>query len=195
VTRPEGAPPGPAGVFGAPIETRTAAPNSVAPVAAPAPAEAPARSRAVPRSVAPKASSDNTVSRRDLWGRKQRFEARKVRRLVRHVDPWSVLKLSLIFFFCLWIMFLIAAVIVWSVAESSGTVGKIESFVSDLGLTDWKLDGKVIFRQFGLVGLVLMFAMTAAATITSIVFNLVSDIIGGVWITVIEEETSRPVSG
>jgi len=26
------------------------------------------------------------------------------------------------------------------------------------------------------------------------VFNLVSDIIGGVWISVIEEETARPVS-
>jgi hypothetical protein len=26
-------------------------------------------------------------------------------------------------------------------------------------------------------------------------FNLISDIIGGVWITVIEEETTRPVTG
>lgn len=49
-------------------------------------------------------------------------------------------------------------------------------------------------RQFGLIGLVFMFAGTAATTVASIVFNLVSDIIGGIWITVIEEETARPVS-
>ena len=31
-----------------------------------------------------------------------RLRARRVRRLVRHVEPWSVLKMSLIFYFCLW---------------------------------------------------------------------------------------------
>ena len=34
----------------------------------------------------------------------------------------------------------------------------------------------------------------AALVVASLVFNLISDIIGGVWISVIEEETARPVS-
>jgi len=137
--------------------------------------------------------STNTVTRRDIWGRRQRFEARKVRRLLRQIDPWSVLKLSLVFFFCVWVMFMVAAIIVWQVARTSGTIDRVESFVGDLGIPDWTLDGRFIFRQYGLVGLVLVFAGTSAATVASVVFNLISDIIGGVWLTVIEEETARPI--
>lgn len=137
--------------------------------------------------------SANTVTRRDVWGRRQRFEARKVRRLLRQVDPWSVLKLSLVFFICVWVMFMVAAIIVWQVARTSGSIDRIERFVGDLGAPDFQLDGRFIFRQYGLVGLVLAFASTAAATVASVVFNLISDIIGGIWITVIEEETARPL--
>lgn len=134
------------------------------------------------------------VSRRTLTGRKQKFEARRVRRIVRHVDPWSVLKLALVFFLCVWVMFMVAVVIIWSIAESSGTVEKIEGFVRDLGLAGWELNGTFVFRQYGLFGLVMVFACTTAAVVSTIVFNLISDLIGGVWISVIEEETSRPVS-
>jgi hypothetical protein len=139
-------------------------------------------------------ASAQTVSRRNLLGRRQRFEARRVRRIIRHVDPWSVLKLSLVFFVCVWIMFMVAVVIIWSIAQSSGTVEKVESFVSDLGVTGWKLNGTFIFRQYGLFGLVMVFACTTATVVSTIIFNLISDLVGGVWISVIEEETSRPVS-
>ena len=71
-----------------------------------------------PAATAP--ASRTTVTHRDLRGRRQQFEARKVRRLIRHVEPWSVLKLSLVFFLSLWLVFIIAAVIVWSVARAHG---------------------------------------------------------------------------
>lgn len=137
---------------------------------------------------------DRTVSRRNALGRKQRFEARRVRRIIRHIDPWSMLKLSLVFFICVWVMFMVAVVIIWSIAQSSGTVDKIESFVSDLGVTGWKLNGTFVFRQYGLFGLVMVFACTTASVVSTIIFNLISDLVGGIWISVIEEETSRPVS-
>jgi len=125
--------------------------------------------------------------------RRGRLEARQVRRLIRHVDPWSMLKASLLFFLSLWFVFMIAAVIVWTVARGSGTVGKIETFVvSNLGFPDFKFDGDFLFRQVGLVGLVGVLGWTIAAVIASVLFNLISDIIGGVWVTVIEEETARP---
>lgn len=128
--------------------------------------------------------------------RAERFEARKVRRLIRHVDPWSVLKASLLLFVCVWLIFMIAGVIVWTVARSSGTVGKIEDFVgTNFARSNWRLDGDFLFRQFGLIGLILTLAATAATTIAAVVFNLISDIIGGVWVTVIEEEPGGPASG
>jgi Transmembrane domain of unknown function (DUF3566) len=144
--------------------------------------------------VAP-APGPKTVTHRDLRGRRQQFEARKVRRLIRHLDAWSVLKLALVFFLSLWLVLIIASVIVWSVARGSGTVDKIESFVDSNFSTDWKFNGDFLLRQVGLVGLVLTMAATLFTTIGAVMFNLISDIIGGVWITVIEEETARPVSG
>ncbi len=134
------------------------------------------------------------AQRRLLGYRRQRFEARKVRRLIRHVDPWSMLKLSLLLALCMWLILMIASVVMWTVARNAGTISSIENFVnSSLSLQDWTLDGDFIFRQFGLITLLLALGFAAATVIASLVFNLVSDIIGGVWVSVIEEETARPV--
>lgn len=130
-----------------------------------------------------------------LRRRRQRFEARKVRRLIRHIDPWSVLKLSLLLALCMWLVGLVASLILWTVARNAGTIGSIEEFVnSSLSLQDWTLDGDFLFRQMGLVTLLVALGFAAASVIASMVFNLISDIIGGVWISVIEEETARPVA-
>jgi Transmembrane domain of unknown function (DUF3566) len=163
-------------------------------------AEAPVVSRrGATAPVAPTATTaapdPSAAPRRVLGYRRQRFEARKVRRLVRHVDPWSMLKLSLLLSLCMWLILMIASVIMWTVARNAGTISSIENFVnSSLSLQDWTLDGDFIFRQWGLITLLLALGFTAATVVASLVFNLVSDIIGGVWVSVIEEETARPVA-
>ena len=140
-------------------------------------------------------TNEDDSARRLLGYRRQRFEARKVRRLIRHIDPWSMLKLSLLLGLCMWLILMIASVIMWTVARNAGTIASIENFVnSSLSLQDWRLDGDFIFRQFGLITLLLALGFAAATVIASLVFNLVSDIIGGVWVSVIEEETARPVA-
>ena len=80
-----------------------------------------------------------------------RLRARKVRRLVRHIEPWSVLKISLIFYFCLWVVFLIAGVILWSLAVGSGTIDNLESFIEKLlALDSFEFQGDQIFRASAL---------------------------------------------
>jgi hypothetical protein len=126
--------------------------------------------------------------------RRQRFEARKVRRLVRHIDPWSALKLAVLVSLSLWLITMISAVILWTVARNAGTIGSLEEFVnSTFSLQDWKLDGDFLFRQFALVSLLGYLGLAVATVVATLVFNLISDIIGGVWISVIEEETARPM--
>jgi hypothetical protein len=161
-----------------------------------APVVSESRGAAAPKPATRSARPARSASPSRQPRRRERFEARRVRRLIRHIDPWSVLKLALLLFLCLWLVSMIAAVIVWTVARSSGTIGKIESFANtNLGQDNFHFDGDFLFRQFGLIGLILSLAATAASTVAAVVFNLISDVIGGVWITVIEEETSRPVSG
>jgi hypothetical protein len=132
--------------------------------------------------------------RRRLGYRRQRFEARKVRRLVRHVDPWSVLKLAVLLSLCLWVILVIASVIIWSVANNTGALESVENFINqNLQLEDWALEGDVLFRQFALLSLLGCLGFAAMTVVASLIFNLISDIIGGVWVSVIEEESARPV--
>ena len=126
--------------------------------------------------------------------RRQRFEARKVRRLVRHIDPWSALKLSVLVALSLWLITMIASVILWTVARNAGTVSSVEEFVnSTFSLQELKLDGEFLFRQFSLLSLMFYLGVAGAIVVATLVFNLISDIIGGIWISVIEEETARPM--
>ena len=130
-----------------------------------------------------------------LGYRRQRFEARKVRRLIRHVDPWSMLKLSLLLSLCMWLVaddrlgdHLVRR------QQHRDHLASIENFVNEnpRSSQDFKLDGDFLFRQFGLISLLLSLGFAAAMVVASLVFNLISDIIGGVWVSVIEEETARP---
>ncbi len=126
--------------------------------------------------------------------RRVRLQARRVRRIVRHVEPWSVLKISLLFYACLWVIFLVAGFMIWGVAESSGTVGKIESLVRDLfALDTFSFDAGQIFRGYAFGGLALAIAGTTFNVLMCLLFNLISDLTGGLRITMIEEETARPM--
>jgi hypothetical protein len=151
---------------------------------APVPAAAPPQAVPPPQMVAP------PVARPPR--RRVKLQARKVRRIVRHVEPWSVLKISLIFYFCLWIIFILAGVLLWSVAVSSGIVDKVENFVIELfALETFEFDASAIFRGYAFGGLVMVVAGTAFNVLLCVLFNLISDLTGGLRLTVIEEESAR----
>ncbi len=125
--------------------------------------------------------------------RRVKLQARRVRRIVRHIEVWSVLKISILFFACLWAVFLIAGFIIWGVAESSGTVGKLESLITELfALDTFNFDGKQIFKGYALGGLILAIAGSTLNVLMVLLFNLISDLTGGLRVTMIEEETVRP---
>ena len=125
--------------------------------------------------------------------RRVRLQARRVRRIIRHIEVWSVLKVSILFYACLWAVFLIAGFMIWGVAESSGTVGKLETLITELfALDTFTFDGRQIFRGYALGGLVLAVAGSTLNVLMCLLFNLISDLTGGIRITMVEEETVRP---
>ena len=125
--------------------------------------------------------------------RRVKLQARRVRRILRHIEVWSVLKISILFFACLWAVFLIAGFIVWGVAESSGTVDKLESLITELfALDTFNFDGKQIFKGYAFGGLILAIAGSTLNVLMVLLFNLISDLTGGLRVTMIEEETVRP---
>ncbi len=121
-----------------------------------------------------------------------RLRARKVRRIVRHVEPWSVLKMSLILYFCMWVIIVVAGVALWSLAVNSGTIDNFESFLTEvLALETFEFDGGDIFEAAAIGGLILVIALTGFNVLVAVLFNLISDLTGGVRVTVVEEETAR----
>ena len=124
-----------------------------------------------------------------------RLRARKVRRTVRHIDPWSVMKISLLFYSCLFVVFMVAGTLLWNLAGAAGTISSIESFIKDIGaFKTFSFSGGTIFRASFLAGLILVIAGSGFNVLLTVLFNLVSDLVGGVRVTVIEEETARPIA-
>ena len=124
-----------------------------------------------------------------------RLRARKVKRIVRHIDPWSVLKLSLVFYACLFVVLMVAGTLLWNLAGAAGTISSIEGFIKDIGaFKTFTFSGTTIFRASFLAGLILVIAGSGLNVLLTVLFNLVSDLVGGIRISVIEEETARPVA-
>jgi hypothetical protein len=124
-----------------------------------------------------------------------RLRARKVRRIVRHVDPWSTLKVSLIFYFCLYLAVVVAGVILWNLASAAGTIDDLENLVADyMAYRTFEFDAGLIFQATVLGGLVLVIVAAGFNVLAVVLFNLISDLVGGVRMTVIEEETTRPTA-
>jgi hypothetical protein len=121
-----------------------------------------------------------------------RLKARKVRRVVRYVSPWSVLKVSLLFYACLWVILTIASVLLWRAAVATGAIDNAEKFLARaFGESQFTIDGREIFRASTLAGLILVFAGTGFTVMMSLLFNVICDITGGIRFTVLELESVK----
>lgn len=124
--------------------------------------------------------------------RTRRVRARKVRRVVRHIDPWSILTFSVLFFLCLFSALLLASVLVWNAAVAAGTIENIESFIREIGdYQTYEIKGDVVFRGAMVIAGIMTLAASVMVVLLVVVFNLISDLVGGIRVTVVEEETVR----
>jgi hypothetical protein len=115
----------------------------------------------------------------------RRIVRRKV--TVRRVDPWSVLKLSLIFYFCVLLVVMLGLVVFWSVVNRLGIIETMVAFLADLDL-DVQIHGGNIARALFLLGLLNVVLWSGINVFLAFLYNLVSDLIGGLRITLAEEE-------
>ena len=140
----------------------------------------------------PSRSESSPERRRTRRADRRQVEARQVTRVIRRVEPWSVFRVALVFSIALWLITVIAAVIIWQVARATGAIGHLESFLGEL-LADksFQLDGAQLLRAAGISGLVLVVAGTGFAVLLGLLFNVISELTGGLRVSVIELETAR----
>ena len=118
-------------------------------------------------------------------------QGRRVRLVVRRVEPWTVLKFSVLLFATLYLVFLVAGLVLWTAATATGLRENIEKFIGDLiASDDFKILGPTMMRASVLGGLVLVVMGTGASVLFTVLYNLISDVIGGITV-VFEERPSR----
>jgi hypothetical protein len=125
----------------------------------------------------------------------RRPRVRRVTRVLRHIDPWSTFKVALLFSVVAYLVSLTAGVLLWRVADSTGTLDNVERWFTQFGWETFEFKGGEIFHNAWIIGLFGAVALTGGLVLLATLFNLVSDIVGGVRLTVLEEEVvERTVS-
>ncbi|MFZ4583823.1 MAG: DUF3566 domain-containing protein [Acidimicrobiia bacterium] len=115
--------------------------------------------------------------------------ARQFRQTIRHVDVWSVLKVSLCFYTCGFFVLLIAGSVMWIVAASAGLVRKAESFMNELLLSDdFKFLPVKMLEGALLVGVTTVAILTVLTVVAATFYNLFGEMVGGLEVTVVEED-------
>jgi hypothetical protein len=138
-----------------------------------------------PAMVVPAPQATRVVSRRP--------RVRKVSRVVRHVDPWSVFKVASIFAAVGYVATLTSGLLLWRVAEATGTIDNVERWFTQFGWESFELNGGEVFQAAWTGGLFAAVGLIGLAVLIATIFNLVSDLVGGIRVTVLEEEViERP---
>ena len=107
---------------------------------------------------------------------------------IRRIDPWSTLKVSGLLSVALFFVWMIAVAFLYLVLGAMGVWSKLNSNVGDLLTSGSGGGGDIvsagsIFGGAALVGLVNIVLLTALATVGAYIYNLSTDIVGGVEVT------------
>lgn len=144
---------------------------------------APDSARAAPRPAAP-ARAPGVAARAPVTVRR----LRKGRLAIRKVDPWAVLKFSLVFYFCMTLIGLLVVGIVFAALRIFGVIDNFEKLLRSVEL-DVSIGGAGMFRWMFLIGIGWTIVASAITTFMAFLYNLISDVVGGIEVLVAERES------
>ncbi|MGH3945820.1 MAG: DUF3566 domain-containing protein [Pseudonocardiaceae bacterium] len=113
---------------------------------------------------------------------------------LQRLDPWSVLKISLVLSVAGFLAWMVAVGMLYGVLAGMGVWDQLNGTYSDLTSVSNPQAGTELIsggRVFGVafvVGLVNIVLMTALATVGSLIYNIASDLVGGIEVTLSEPE-------
>jgi len=116
--------------------------------------------------------------------------ARRARLLVRHIDPWSTLKFSFVLAVAMFFVWLVAIGVLYGVLDGMGVFEQINGLYDEVSGNggDSLFSPGLVLGTAALVGVVNIVLFTALATIGSFVYNICSDLVGGIEITLAEKD-------
>jgi hypothetical protein len=159
--------------------------------------------------------------------RPRRARKRKARRGLRlrqrlwSIDPWSVFKVSALFYICVCLIVVVAGTLLWNVGRSVGTIDDIEGFVTRMGaygtctlkaevpagtefendddcaegdvlVGGYKFDDGTLFRVAAIGGGILVVAGSIGNVLMVVLLNLLNELTGGLRYTIVKEPIPGP---
>jgi len=115
---------------------------------------------------------------------------RRARLLVRHIDPWSTLKFSFVLSVAMFFVWLVAVGVLYGVLDGMGVFQQINGLYDEVSGNsgDRLLSPGLVLGSATVVGAVNIVLFTALATIGAFVYNICSDLVGGIEITLAERD-------
>jgi hypothetical protein len=112
---------------------------------------------------------------------------RQTRVVIRKVGPWSVFKFSLLFYFCIMLVILLALGMLYSVLGAVGALHSVTKLARQL-FSDktFEIHGDWIFARLTVVGIAMVLVWSVINVFVAFLYNLISDVVGGVEVTLAE---------
>lgn len=123
---------------------------------------------------------------------------RRVRRIIRKVDPWTVLKVAAVLNAIIGLIWVLGVWVAWSIALQRGIPEAFVEIFARLTIA-FTPDGELYFRVVVMFALVWAITATAAITLGAVIYNLISDLVGGIELIMLEEvpevsQTAEPTA-
>jgi Transmembrane domain of unknown function (DUF3566) len=112
---------------------------------------------------------------------------RKTRVVVKKVAPWSVFRFYLIYNFCVMLVVLFGLTIIYNVLGAIGVLHNTEKFLRQFWNT-FQFNGGWLFMRAFAIGVVMVVFWSLVKLMTSFMYNLISDLVGGFEITLTERK-------
>ena len=120
---------------------------------------------------------------------------RRARLQLRHIDTWSALKISLVVSIALFFVWMVAVGILYGVLSGLGVFSSLNDLIGQVGSVSGSGGSKgavitagVVFGGAAVIGAINVVLLTALCTVGAVVYNLCSDLVGGVEVTLAEHE-------
>lgn len=114
---------------------------------------------------------------------------------VKRIDPWSVLKLSLVLGVAMFLVWMVAVGLLYIVLDGMGVWTKLNGTYSSLvsgahgaGTQEQLITAGSVFGIAGIIGAINIVLLSALATVSAFIYNVSADLAGGLEITLSERD-------
>ncbi|MBB3086274.1 DUF3566 domain-containing protein [Geodermatophilus sabuli] len=119
---------------------------------------------------------------------------RRARLQLRHIDTWSALKISLVLSIAMFFIWMVAVGVLYGVLSGLGVFETLNDLFGQLG-TASGADGSsevitpgIVFGGAAVIGAINIVLMTALCTVAAFIYNMCSDLVGGLEVTLSERD-------